>query len=95
MTQQLKDFLTKEGYFNLVEIPGRGICGLYRFVFTVGLVIGINEDGYKGRFCYPHLADAMTDINTWDGINDPSGDWLKYKGEDNEYSNQKLKDEKN
>lgn len=67
-------------YFNVKEIEGRGICGLLRMVFTVGLVYGIDEVGYTGRYCYPTRIDAIDAINKWDGKEDPPGDWIKHKG---------------
>jgi len=72
----------------LREIPGRGLCALFRFMFTVGLVYGIDEIGYVGRYCYSNLADAKKDLGIWDGKEDPPGDWIKHKGE-TEYSNKK------
>ena len=80
--------LEREGYFNITEIEGRGVCALYRFAFTVGLVINITDIDYKGRYCYPELAEAKAAINAWDGKNDPSGNWVKYKGIDGERRNE-------
>lgn len=52
MDKGLETFLEKEGYRGLKEIKNRGIVGLYRFIYTVGLVYGIDKNGYLGRFCY-------------------------------------------
>lgn len=79
--------LNEQGYFELKEIPGRGLCGLFQFLFTVGLVYGIDEGGYKGRWCYPTLDEARIALKYWDGAQDPIGNWIKYKGEDGERSN--------
>lgn len=87
LTEELKDQLSIEGYTELQEIPGRGICGLYRFILTVGLVYGIDEIGYRGRWCYPSMTDAKLALALWSGKGDPSGEWIKYKGEGGEYSN--------
>ncbi len=35
--EELIEFLKKEGYYNLREIPNRGLCGLRQFIFTVGV----------------------------------------------------------
>lgn len=83
---QLIKYLEKEGYVELREIEGVGICGLYRFVFTTGLVIGIDTVGYKGRYCYPTIVDARDALVHWDGKGDPTGPWIKYKGEGGERS---------
>jgi hypothetical protein len=87
------NFLEKEGYYNIKEIPNKGLCALYRFAFTTGLVIGIHSIGYIGRYCYQLHADAVKAINEWDGVGDPSGNWIKYKGEGGERSNNLLEKE--
>jgi hypothetical protein len=87
MTTELKDFLTKEGYLYLKEVPGRGVCGIYRFLFTYGLVYGMDSMGYKGRWCYDNLVTAILALNEWDGVGDPAYNWIKYKGEGGERSN--------
>jgi len=48
----------EEGYYSLKEIPNKGLCGLMDFVFTTGLVIGINEIGYFGRYCYSNKEET-------------------------------------
>ena len=86
----LHDSLTIDGYRMLREIPGRGITGIFRFVFTTGIVTGIDEFGYTRRWCYENHADAVQALNTWNGEGDPPGDWIKSKGDGGEYSNPKL-----
>ncbi len=85
--EELRKHLEHEGYMFLTEIPGRGLCGLYRFLFTTGLVIGIDQIGYKGRYCYSERSDALYALSHWDGTDDPPGPWIKYKGEGGERSN--------
>lgn len=76
------------------DVPNIGTCALYRFIFTVGLLIKFDannhSDMYYGRYCYENLSDAKDAIETWDGIGDPPGPWIKYKGTDGERSNRKL-----
>lgn len=84
--------LEDEGYFALRVVEGRGICGLMKFIFTIGLCEGIATNGfdtYEGRYCYPHkyARDAGMAIMLWDGKGDPKGRWLKYKGKRGEYDN--------
>jgi hypothetical protein len=61
------------------EIPGRGLCGVQRFLYTCGLLVDMRFDGlsydYKARYCYPIAADALHDLLHWDGVGDPPGDW--------------------
>ncbi len=89
----LEQYLTRQGYFDFREIPGRGICGLSHFAFTVGLVYGLHASGYEGRYCYPRMKDALDAYHSWNGEHDPSGPWIKHKGSI-EYSNPNL-DENN
>jgi hypothetical protein len=90
---ELIEYLKSEGYYQLREIPGRGVCGLHRFIFTVGLMVGLDRTGYKGRYCYESNAQAKEALETWDGIGDPSGTWIKYKGIGGERSNPIHKEE--
>jgi hypothetical protein len=83
----IESILKPAGYYEIREIPGRGICGLQRFIFTTGLVIGMDEIGYQGRYCYSTENEALDAINSWDGTGDPPGLWIKYKGREGERSN--------
>lgn len=90
--KELRKFLEEEGYMHLKQIKGRGICGIKRFIFTTAIVYGLDEYGYKGRYCYPHHEIAALTIaySTWDGGDDPIGPWIKHK-RDVEYSNSETK----
>ena len=65
------------------EIPGHGLCGVQRFIFTTGLLTHLRFDAftydYAARYCYPIAADALRDLRTWDGTGDPPGEWIKEK----------------
>lgn len=92
MDQNFKEALERDGYMYIKEVPGRGVCALRRFVFTVGLIYNITWIGYEGRYCYSQLNHAVHALDTWTGDGDPpDDDWIKHKGE-TEYSNP-LKDE--
>jgi len=86
LTPKLKEFLEEEGYVQLKEIEGRGICGVRKFIFTYGLIYGLDESGFKGRWCYDNYVEPVVALHNWDGIGDPKGNWIKYKGEDGERS---------
>ena len=90
--QILIAYLKSEGYSDIREIPGRGICGLRDFIFTTGLVIGMDETQYYGRYCYSSKDDALKALNEWEGDGDPSGPWIKYKGYPGERSNPLIED---
>lgn len=71
-----------EGYSQLREIEGLGICGIYPFMYTTAIVVGIDEYGYKYRYCYPkeYTLECLIALKVWDGKGDPQGRWIKQKG---------------
>jgi hypothetical protein len=73
-----------EGYFSIRLLPDNRLAGIMPFLFTFGLVVGLDDTGYQGRYCYEHLTDAAKALANWDGIGDPSGPWIKYKGKGGE-----------
>ena len=77
--QRLELSLTRDGYSNLRVIDGK-VCGLHVYLMTVGLVVGLNENGYERRYCYEHAQDACRALLSWDGRGHPSGPWIKCKG---------------
>lgn len=86
LTEEIKSVLEAEGYSRLRKVEGRGICGIMRFAFTWGLIYGIDETGYRGRWCYDNAIEPVVYLETWDGKEDPLGNWIKYKGEGGERS---------
>lgn len=89
ISEELHKFLSEEGYARLKEIPGQGVCGIFKFIFTYGLVIGIDSTGYRGRYCYNSFVEASMALELWDGQGDPPLNWIKYKGKGGERSNEK------
>ena len=71
--------LQEEGYTNL-ELKEDRVCGLLRFAFTYGLMVGLDRDGYERRYCYEHEDDALAALKDWDGKGHPKGPWIKLKG---------------
>lgn len=70
------------GYYRPRRLPDGTILALCTMNFTVGLFVGIDEDGYRTRYCYEHADDAESAIDAWDGTSDPPGPWIKQKPED-------------
>ena len=94
--KDLIDLLTEEGepYREYTVIPGKGLCALCPFIFTIGIITGITEDtAYEDRYCYPreYAADAIIALKTWDGKEHPPGNWVKYKGRKGEFTNKNFK----
>lgn len=67
------------GYTELRVIDGK-LCGLQRFLFTTGLVVDLDADGYERRYCYERHEDAEAALAAWDGAGHPPGPWIKLKG---------------
>jgi hypothetical protein len=44
------------------------------------LCVGLDEIGYRTRFCYPDFLSASLALSQWDGRGDPPGPWIKEKG---------------
>lgn len=75
----LDAFLREQGYRALRRIGGV-LCGLNCFNFTVGLVVGLSEEGYERRYCYEHAQDALAALRAWKGRGHPGGPWIECKG---------------
>lgn len=78
----LRKFLEDQGYTDLVELPSGELCGLMKFLFTTGLIVGLTKYGYRVRFCYEYTNEAREALKSWDGQHYPPGNWIKAKGTD-------------
>jgi hypothetical protein len=63
--------LERLGYTEIATIDGN-LCGLMRFMFTVGVCYGLDETGYRGRFCFDNHLDASLFLADWDGSKPPT-----------------------
>lgn len=80
--------LKSMGYIGEKDTDEHGVCAVSpHFIYTVAIVCGINEVGYRYRYCYPTLLDAMSAFNDWDGCGHPPGNWIKRKGEGGDLPN--------
>ena len=70
--EELVQFLRDNSYFDIRDVPGRGVCGLMRFIYTVGVCYGMDDGGYQGRICFSNLADAIGFLAEWDGAELPA-----------------------
>lgn len=79
--KELLEALEKMGYLQCREVGDFGICGLYRFAFTVAIVCGLDSTGYQHRYCFPDWAECLRSFENWDGQTEhPDGPWIKRKG---------------
>ena len=74
----LREFKS-EGYSDFKLVNGK-LCGLLPFVFTTGLIVGLEPMGYDHRYCFEHEHDARNALMAWTGDGHPSGPWIKLKG---------------
>jgi hypothetical protein len=68
------------GYCFIRRLPSGEWAALSRMAFTVGIVVGLDETGYRCRWCYAHQLEALEALAVWDGTGNPAGPWLKQKG---------------
>lgn len=80
--QKLLEYLTAQGYSHLTRLHNRGMCGIKEMVFTWNICIGMDMSGMVGQFFFDTEKEAEFSIRNWrDGLVDPPGNWVKYKGE--------------
>jgi hypothetical protein len=77
---QIEKICKENGYGIHRLIPVVGWCALYRFGFNWSMLTDITEYGVGLRYCYENRENALVDIQNWDGVGDPPGDWIKVKG---------------
>jgi hypothetical protein len=57
---------------------GKHACCL-SMMFTVGIAV-MDADQWYARWCYDKRIEALKALTDWDGMGDPGGPWIKYKG---------------
>lgn len=55
-------------------------AALRKMLFTTGLFVGLDDMGWRTRFCYDKPEDASQALLNWSGFGDPPGPWIKEKG---------------
>lgn len=81
LPKMMPEFLEGMGYEQPRKVPSGEWIAFTRFLFTWGLVIGLDDVGYRCRWCYATRAEAMAALESWDGVgDDPPGRWIKQKG---------------
>lgn len=69
--QEIMTIAQQNGYIGVCWIRGRGICGILRQIYTIGVFYGLDEHGYKGRFCFDTELNALLFLKDWDGVTLP------------------------
>lgn len=74
-----KERLEELGYKFPRQLASGEWIALCPFIFTWGLVKGLDDIGYKERWCYGNINDALKAVANWDGEGDPPGNWIVNK----------------
>lgn len=80
--EQPESYLAEQGYSFVRKLPTGEWAGLQRMVFTTGLFIGLDEFGWRTRFCFEDSGQAMAALAVWNGEGFPPGYWIKQKPEE-------------
>lgn len=62
-------FYTDMGYGMPIKLDGE-LVALGPFLYTTGIICGMDETGYKHRFCYHTEDEAMLALLAWIGSDD-------------------------
>lgn len=76
----LWDICAANGYRLMRKVSTGEVIGVRQMIYTWGLFVGLNDCGYRTRFCYPDAVSAAFACVQWDGVGDPPGPWIKQKG---------------
>lgn len=68
------EYWEEMGYGKVIKINDE-IVGLYQFLFTVAIVVGLDMTGYRVRYCYNSANEAFGAMVVWvlEGGEEPSG----------------------
>lgn len=78
--EELLRELAAEGYEGVRELPAtHELAGVLPQIFTTALAVGLDQFGYKRRYCYENKGEAASALLGWDGVGDPPGNWIKEK----------------
>ncbi len=81
--KNLIEYLEKHNdYYAIRKLPNGELAGLQRMLYTTGLFTGLNEVGWRTRFCFEDPAEALASLMNWDGKGFPPGWWIIQKPED-------------
>ena len=68
-----------QGYLWPLEVRGK-MCAVRFLLTTVGLFVGITEQGYEYRYCFEEMHEAIKALADWKDTEHPPGPWIKQKG---------------
>lgn len=79
-SDELIEFLETQGYSHVRRLEN-GVCiGIGELIFTSAVYYGLSYYGWKKRWCFSTLSEAIESISEWDGEGDPPGCWVAKRG---------------
>lgn len=79
-----QEYLEEQGYAGVRQCQNGVWIGISAQIYTFGLCVGLDEFGYRVRYCYENWMDVWYANRSYSGEGDPSGPWIKRKGPDGE-----------
>lgn len=76
--------LTREEFEQLGYAVGKRLVSgewlaVQKMIATAGLFVVTDNIGYRTRYCYEHMHEAVLACMEWNGVGDPPGNWIKEK----------------
>ena len=70
-TDRMPDYWELLGYTDIREVIPNYWCGIYRYLSTYGVCIGLDASGHQGRFCFDTYLNAQLFLRDWKGFELP------------------------
>lgn len=67
----------RKSYVVMKQLPDGRLCGVLRLLYHWTMHVDIDPCGYRERYCYKSLPDAIIALDKWDGTGDPEG-WHRH-----------------
>lgn len=68
----------RDAYTYLRVLPDGRLCGVLRLLMHWTLQVDIDWSGYRERYCYATLLQALLGLVDWDGKGDPGHGWHRH-----------------
>lgn len=76
MENNLKNFLSYNGYYEIIELEDHSVAALSDLLFTTGLFMGLDEFGWEKRFCYDSQSTAYAELRKLNKLTDIPENWI-------------------
>lgn len=76
---ELEKSLLEMGYTHLYIIGDEAV-GVLDFMYTTAIVVGLDKNQYRGRYCYESRQDAVKALLEWKDTGVGPVGYIKFKG---------------